>query len=82
MPEKSYRPRRAVLFVPASNEKAIAKLPSLACDTVIFDLEDAVAPEAKTVGARTAEGLVRRASEGRTGMRHPGQSTGQRMGLG
>ena len=47
MPEKSYRPRRAVLFVPASNEKAIAKLPSLACDTVIFDLEDAVAPEAK-----------------------------------
>ena len=47
MPEKSYRPRRAVLFVPASNEKAIAKLPSLACDAVIFDLEDAVAPEAK-----------------------------------
>ena len=52
MPEKSlsansYRPRRAVLFVPASNEKAIAKLSSLACDAVIFDLEDSVAPEAK-----------------------------------
>ena len=47
MSDKSYRPRRAVLFVPASNEKAIAKLPSLACDAVIFDLEDAVAPEAK-----------------------------------
>lgn len=45
--ERSYRPRRAVLFVPASNEKAIAKISSLACDTVIFDLEDAVAPEAK-----------------------------------
>jgi citrate lyase subunit beta/citryl-CoA lyase len=45
--EKSSRPRRAVLFVPASNEKAIAKLPSLTCDAVIFDLEDAVAPEAK-----------------------------------
>ena len=44
---KSYRPRRAVLFMPASNEKAIAKLPSLACDAVIFDLEDSVAPEAK-----------------------------------
>ena len=44
---KSYRPRRAVLFVPASNEKAMAKLPSLACDAVIFDLEDSVAPEAK-----------------------------------
>jgi citrate lyase subunit beta/citryl-CoA lyase len=44
---KSYRPRRAVLFVPASNEKAITKLSSLACDAVIFDLEDSVAPEAK-----------------------------------
>ena len=47
MPERSYRPRRAVLFVPASNEKAMAKLSSLACDAVIFDLEDSVAPEAK-----------------------------------
>ncbi len=45
--ETSHRPRRAVLYVPASNEKAMAKLPSLACDAVIFDLEDAVAPEAK-----------------------------------
>lgn len=47
MSERIHRPRRAVLFVPASNEKAIAKLSSLACDAVIFDLEDAVAPEAK-----------------------------------
>lgn len=47
MTDRTYRPRRAVLFVPASNEKAIAKLPSLACDTVIFDLEDAVAPAEK-----------------------------------
>jgi citrate lyase subunit beta / citryl-CoA lyase len=45
--DRSYRGRRAVLFVPASNEKAIAKLPSLASDAVIFDLEDSVAPEAK-----------------------------------
>ena len=41
------RPRRSVLFVPATNEKAIAKLPQLACDAVIFDLEDAVLPEHK-----------------------------------
>ena len=47
MRERCYRPRRAVLFVPASNEKAMAKLSSLACDAVIFDLEDSVAPEAK-----------------------------------
>ncbi|MBX3583977.1 MAG: CoA ester lyase [Rhizobiaceae bacterium] len=44
-------PRRAVLYVPASNEKAIAKVSSLACDAVIFDLEDAVAP-AEKVAAR------------------------------
>jgi citrate lyase subunit beta/citryl-CoA lyase len=41
------RLRRSVLFVPASNERAIAKIASLACDAIIFDLEDAVAPEAK-----------------------------------
>ena len=41
------RPRRSVLYMPATNEKALAKLPSLACDCVILDLEDAVAPEAK-----------------------------------
>jgi citrate lyase subunit beta/citryl-CoA lyase len=40
-------PRRSVLFVPASNGKAVAKLASLDCDAVIFDLEDAVAPEMK-----------------------------------
>lgn len=47
MTERTFRPRRAVLFVPASNEKALAKAASLACDTIIFDLEDAVAPEEK-----------------------------------
>jgi citrate lyase subunit beta/citryl-CoA lyase len=45
------RPRRSVLYVPASNEKALAKLPGLACDAVIIDLEDAVAPGEK-VAAR------------------------------
>lgn len=40
-------PRRSVLYVPASNAKALAKSASLACDAVIFDLEDAVAPAEK-----------------------------------
>jgi citrate lyase subunit beta/citryl-CoA lyase len=44
---KIYRPRRSVLYVPASNEKALAKIGSLSCDAVIVDLEDAVAPEEK-----------------------------------
>ncbi|WP_157014460.1 HpcH/HpaI aldolase/citrate lyase family protein [Mesorhizobium xinjiangense] len=43
----SQRPRRSVLFVPASNEKALTKADKLSCDAVIFDLEDAVAPQAK-----------------------------------
>ena len=47
MAETTYRPRRSVLFVPASNEKALAKIASLDCDAVILDLEDAVAPAAK-----------------------------------
>lgn len=47
MAQNPQRPRRSALYVPASNSKAIAKLASLDCDAVIFDLEDAVAPEAK-----------------------------------
>jgi citrate lyase subunit beta/citryl-CoA lyase len=49
------RPRRSVLYVPASNAKALAKLPSLPCDAAIIDLEDAVAPGDK-IAAR--EGLA------------------------
>jgi citrate lyase subunit beta/citryl-CoA lyase len=41
------RPRRSVLYVPAANERALAKVASLACDAVILDLEDAVAPAGK-----------------------------------
>ncbi|MEP7452612.1 CoA ester lyase [Phyllobacterium sp. SB3] len=44
---KLFRPRRSVLYVPASNPKALAKAASLNADVIIFDLEDAVAPEAK-----------------------------------
>lgn len=34
--------RRSQLFVPGNNEKMIRKAPTLACDSVILDLEDAV----------------------------------------
>jgi citrate lyase subunit beta / citryl-CoA lyase len=49
MPPASHRPRRSVLYVPASNERALAKISSLGCDTVILDLEDAVAPTEKVM---------------------------------
>ncbi|ATU93456.1 HpcH/HpaI aldolase/citrate lyase family protein [Phyllobacterium zundukense] len=44
---KPFRPRRSVLYVPASNARALAKAASLTTDAIIFDLEDAVAPDAK-----------------------------------
>ncbi|MBU4531821.1 MAG: CoA ester lyase [Hoeflea sp.] len=47
LPPRPVRPRRSVLYLPAGNARALAKLPDLGCDSVIFDLEDSVAPEAK-----------------------------------
>ena len=41
------RPRRSLLFVPAANPRALEKSLGLSVDTLIFDLEDSVAPEAK-----------------------------------
>jgi len=41
------RPRRSVLYMPASNARAIEKARTLPCDAIILDLEDAVAPDAK-----------------------------------
>ncbi|MCA8927806.1 MAG: CoA ester lyase [Alphaproteobacteria bacterium] len=41
------RPRRSVLYMPASRASALEKAKSLAADALIFDLEDAVAPDAK-----------------------------------
>lgn len=41
------RLRRSVLSVPAINVRALEKTHGLACDAVIFDLEDSVAPEKK-----------------------------------
>ena len=43
----SWRPRRSALYMPAANERALEKAKSLAADCIIFDLEDAVAPDAK-----------------------------------
>lgn len=53
------RPRRSVLYLPASNTRALEKARTLPVDALILDLEDAVAPEAKEM-ARTqlAEAVV------------------------
>lgn len=41
------RPRRSVLYMPGSNARALEKGRTLAADSLILDLEDAVAPDAK-----------------------------------
>ena len=41
------RPRRSVLFLPGSNPRALEKARGLPADGLIFDLEDAVAPDRK-----------------------------------
>jgi len=41
------RPRRSVLYMPGSNERALEKAKTVAADALILDLEDAVAPDAK-----------------------------------
>lgn len=43
------RPRRSVLYMPGSNARALEKARTLAADALILDLEDAVAPDAKTL---------------------------------
>lgn len=44
---KSVRPRRSVLYMPGANTRALDKARTLPADALIFDLEDAVAPDAK-----------------------------------
>jgi citrate lyase subunit beta / citryl-CoA lyase len=53
--------RRSVLYMPGANQRALVKARDLPCDAIIFDLEDAVAVDAKTlareqVGAALREG--------------------------
>ena len=41
------KPRRSVLYVPGSSEKALNKSSTLDVDAIIYDLEDSVAPDSK-----------------------------------
>jgi citrate lyase subunit beta / citryl-CoA lyase len=48
------RPRRSVLYMPSSNERALEKAKTIPCDGLILDLEDAVAPGAKQAAREAA----------------------------
>lgn len=52
--EGDFRPRRSVLYMPSSNERALEKAKSLPVDGLILDLEDAVAPDAKETARENA----------------------------
>ena len=47
-------PLRSVLYMPSSNERALEKAKAIACDGLILDLEDAVAPDAKPAAREAA----------------------------
>jgi citrate lyase subunit beta / citryl-CoA lyase len=49
-----FRPRRSVLYMPSSNARALEKAKTIACDGLILDLEDAVAPDDKPAAREAA----------------------------
>ncbi|GAA2034017.1 CoA ester lyase [Terrabacter terrae] len=60
-----YRPRRSVLYMPSSNERALEKAKTLPVDALILDLEDAVAPDAKEAARENACAAVQSGEYGR-----------------
>ncbi|WP_298744524.1 CoA ester lyase [uncultured Brevundimonas sp.] len=67
---------RSVLYLPASNPRAIEKARGLDCDAVILDLEDAVAPDAKPAArAAAAEAVAAGGFRARVGVRINGLDT-------
>lgn len=59
------RPRRSALYMPGSNARAIEKAKTLDADVVIFDLEDAVAPEQKELARQQIVSAIRGGGFGR-----------------
>ena len=60
------RPVRSALYIPGSKARALDKARSLPCDAILFDLEDAVAPDAKADARETLRDAL---AEGGYGMR-------------
>lgn len=58
------RVRRCLLFVPGSDERKLAKSVSLTPDTLIFDLEDGVAPDRKAEARRQVTAHLRERPSG------------------
>ena len=65
MNQPTLRPRRSVLYMPSSNARALEKAKTIPADAIIFDLEDAVAPDAKQSARAQACEAVRSGAYGR-----------------
>ncbi len=61
----SNHPFRSVLYIPGSMDRALEKARSLPCDAIIFDLEDAVAPDAKDSARETLAAALRAGGYGK-----------------
>lgn len=61
----SVKPRRSVLYMPGSNQRAMEKARELEADVLIFDLEDAVAPAQKAIARQQVLDTVNQGGYGR-----------------
>ncbi len=61
----TFRPRRSALYMPGSNARALDKARTLAADTLILDLEDAVAPERKPEARQQVRAAIAAGGYGR-----------------
>lgn len=59
------RPFRSVLYIPGSKLRALAKAAEVPADAIIFDLEDAVAPDEKATARATLASALREMDFGR-----------------
>jgi citrate lyase subunit beta / citryl-CoA lyase len=59
------RPRCSVLFMPGSNDSALERAKTLPADALIFDLEDAMAPDAKETARQMVCDAVRAGGYGK-----------------
>jgi len=59
-----FRPRRSCLYMPGANPRALEKAKSLTADMLILDLEDAVAPDAKSAARQVISDAVKERAYG------------------
>jgi citrate lyase subunit beta/citryl-CoA lyase len=59
------RPRRSMLYMPGANARALEKAKTLPADSLILDLEDAVAPDAKALARKQVIAAVQAGGYGK-----------------